>query len=526
MERDDRPIRKSTRRQFLVRSGQIAGVITLSACGAPGASNQGFQAAPSAAPTAAGDAAAPVASAAPSTAAPSAAGGELSGQVIISITQDVPDEAQKALIDAYRKQRPNIEVLFERPGAAEENYDTYLGTVLAAGNTWDKDYDFQLSQYNIFRENVVLPTRAVHINWFYNKTLFEKAGVEPPTTWAEFVEACDKLQAAAITPVAANYMWQVPQWVTSIYFDQYNINWVETVRAKPGDWNFVPGLDDTFKFDPNDPNIHMKYTFNAQRYWKGVRDGELRFDTPEMAELVANLAAVFPKHATQDFFVIEDNYVPFLQQQVAMMINGSWMYDTISRDMESLSPERLEDLELPENTSIKAFEWGTFEVPPMEGSLIKSPVRSIESAAGEYLSIIDKNQQQTELALDFLMFWLSAPGYQAYFDGRVEAADLNASGPLMVRDVKQTPELEQAFSQIKFMGNAENSFNYLFTDFGGGDLATDVRNLLKEALEGKMTPEEYGKRMQAYSQDNFDRILAQIGMSMADIDDPARQPGT
>jgi raffinose/stachyose/melibiose transport system substrate-binding protein len=39
----------------------------------------------------------------------------------------------------------------------------------------------------------------------YNKTLFKQAGLDPskpPTTWAQFVAACKKLEAAGITPIA------------------------------------------------------------------------------------------------------------------------------------------------------------------------------------------------------------------------------------------------------------------------------------------------------------------------------------
>ena len=38
---------------------------------------------------------------------------------------------------------------------------------------------------------------------FYNTELFEKAGVQVPTTYAAFVEACEKLKAAGITPIAS-----------------------------------------------------------------------------------------------------------------------------------------------------------------------------------------------------------------------------------------------------------------------------------------------------------------------------------
>lgn len=48
------------------------------------------------------------------------------------------------------------------------------------------------------------PMYLIGIGLMYNKDLFAKAGVTPPTgdrwTWAEFTAACDKLKAAGITP--------------------------------------------------------------------------------------------------------------------------------------------------------------------------------------------------------------------------------------------------------------------------------------------------------------------------------------
>ncbi|MDQ9760149.1 extracellular solute-binding protein, partial [Acinetobacter baumannii] len=38
--------------------------------------------------------------------------------------------------------------------------------------------------------------------FFYNKALFEQAGIEKePTTWAEFLDVCQKLKDAGITPM-------------------------------------------------------------------------------------------------------------------------------------------------------------------------------------------------------------------------------------------------------------------------------------------------------------------------------------
>jgi ABC-type glycerol-3-phosphate transport system substrate-binding protein len=538
---------KLSRRKFLILVGTAAGATALTACGA------------TTGPPAGGTT--PVGETTVATEATGAAAGGMQhqGQLIISLVgTGEPLERSKALSDAYKKVQPGVELLWEWPGVTGGEYPTWLGTQLAAspirpdivsgnyvgsfrgyvnfdqyrktinpytGNPWDKDLDWDFfNGRNAQGERIMLPTRSVHIMWFYNKALFEKAGVKPPNTWQEFVDVCTKLKEAGITPVAANYQWQVPQWLGAIYFDQYHINLIEMVRAQPGDWNYDPELDDQFVFDPKDPNIHNKYTYNRQRHFQAIRDGKLRYDTPEIADLVKNMAQIFPKYATQDFFVISDPYVPFLQQQVAIMVNATWSLPMLENDMRALSPERLKELEI-EGADIKPFEWATFENPPMEGPLVKGPVRSVESAAGEYLSIIEKDQAQVDRALDFLMFWTSKPGYQVWNDASIKSGQHAPGGPLEVNGVEDPPELQERFRQVKFMGNAETNFNN-FLAWGGGNLATDAKNLYKDALEGKISPEEFGKRLQRLITDNFDTILEASGLTKDDIDNPAKQPGT
>jgi len=51
-------------------------------------------------------------------------------------------------------------------------------------------------------EDYIPPTNSQIIPLvYYNKELFSKAGVTPPTTWAEFMADCAKLKAAGIVPI-------------------------------------------------------------------------------------------------------------------------------------------------------------------------------------------------------------------------------------------------------------------------------------------------------------------------------------
>ncbi len=46
-----------------------------------------------------------------------------------------------------------------------------------------------------------LPYSRNHMGVFYNQTIFEENGVEVPTTWEEFLQVCETLQAAGVTPM-------------------------------------------------------------------------------------------------------------------------------------------------------------------------------------------------------------------------------------------------------------------------------------------------------------------------------------
>ncbi|MGP3954423.1 extracellular solute-binding protein [Nonomuraea sp. 3N208] len=60
-----------------------------------------------------------------------------------------------------------------------------------------------LSAYQIDGKTYGLPTDIGMVGFWYNKKLFEKAGItEPPTTWSAFLEDVKKLKAAGVTPIA------------------------------------------------------------------------------------------------------------------------------------------------------------------------------------------------------------------------------------------------------------------------------------------------------------------------------------
>jgi len=412
------------------------------------------------------------------------------------------------------------------------NLDKYrFETNPYTGRTWDEDlnWDFFVAR-DAKGQRPMIATEAVHILWFYNKDLFAKAGAAVPTTWDELAEACDKLLEAGITPISTNYVWKLPQWIIQIYMNQYFPEWVEEVRAQPGDYNYDEELDGKFTYSPNDMFVDGKFNMNPVRRFAAIKNGQIKYDSPEMVELVMNMKKVFPRCASKSLFVDTTDYSEFLQQEVAMIIDGTWSLPGLTRDMENLNKldeQRLKDLKITDASKLQPFEWGNFENPPMVGGLVKQDVRSVESASGVYGSIIDKNAEQTELAVDFLMFWFSKPGYQAFVDGGINSPrGYNVAGPIMVRDIVLPENLEKMIGSIRMMGNAENGRYYPW-DFGGvEDLDKQARDLYKQALEDKITPQEFATQLQSLWDDNWDKILSKAGLTEENLNNPALQPGS
>jgi multiple sugar transport system substrate-binding protein/raffinose/stachyose/melibiose transport system substrate-binding protein len=60
-----------------------------------------------------------------------------------------------------------------------------------------------------------LPLTVHYAAFFYNKAVFEKAGVTPPKTWEEFLTVCEKLKAAGVVPIAlgSRERWPAQFWL-------------------------------------------------------------------------------------------------------------------------------------------------------------------------------------------------------------------------------------------------------------------------------------------------------------------------
>jgi len=195
--------------------------------------------------------------------------------------------------------------------------------------------------------------------------------------------------------------------------------------------------------------------------------------------------------------------------------------------MTSLSDARREALKISKDTKIEPFEWGTFENPSMTDPEVQRTARAVESSAGPYCGLVQKDQAQTDMAMDFMMFWYSPVGQQIACDALIAGKTFTPSGPPFVKDVKLPEEYTKMFSQVQFLGNAEIGWNtFVRLGKGGGQLYQGSETLFADCLQKKVTPPDFAKQLGKMVVDNFGEILAGANLTDADIANPERKPAT
>ncbi|WP_097015668.1 ABC transporter substrate-binding protein [Anaerocolumna aminovalerica] len=141
-----------------------------------------------------------------------------------------------------------------------------------------------------------IPYSRQVIGYFYNKDLFEKAGIkEPAKTWDEFFEQCDKLLAEGITPVS---------------MDTADSGWLTSLLLGA----MIASNDEGEKF----MNTSLPKNYNTQ----------------EFIDAAGMIQKLFQKYTTQDAIggKYENGASNFFMEQTAIIANGPWMvsdfYDT------------------------------------------------------------------------------------------------------------------------------------------------------------------------------------------------------
>lgn len=167
---------------------------------------------------------------------------EFKGDItFVSNRTDKRDEIE-ALINEFEELHPNVNVELELIGDAETilqrkaSVGELPDVTLVPSNISKNEYvnyfltidDLGFNDNNIYNYDMVLGSDSrlyclnSSITWqgvIYNKEIFQKANIEKlPTTIEELFQACEKIKALGVTPIAINYRqsWTMNLWVDII----------------------------------------------------------------------------------------------------------------------------------------------------------------------------------------------------------------------------------------------------------------------------------------------------------------------
>lgn len=285
-----------------------------------------------------------------------------------------------------------------------------------------------------------IPYQPSIFGFFYNKTLFEEAGIqEVPKTWAELDAVCAKLKEKDITPITAD--------------DAYITSFMGLHLAKYLGQDGVKAL-------VGDPAVAKK-----------VESGEIPAVKWE-DEAVLNAAKALADFAKKGYFSehITTNAYPAGQNQefapgnAAIVICGSWLPNeakaTVSEDL----------------------AWGYFNYPSVEGGVDDNTANNIANQ----VFAINKDSKMQKEAMDYITYITTGETDKAF-----------ATEALCIPADKNNGD---AWPEELFGVKEQFDATTKFYDWAAGvENNNDVTPVLKEnslkLIGGQMTPEEFVSAM-------------------------------
>lgn len=478
------------------------------------------------------------------------------------------EEGWKAVVDGYKKLQPNVTVnidlkpvdgygdwiqnMFNSKDPASDivninmagpsatgksiNFMDYAdNTNPYTGQKWTDGFNFKMQTKDLAQNtwnNICLD--SVQVLWCYNKDIFKKVGVEPPTTWDEFAAVCDKIQKAGYQPLAVagdfNSFWAGQMgWLAQIYADQTTRGMINTYRAQKGDYDYDPAVDGVWKYNATDPFNDDPWNVNQNpvRAYKAIKDGTYAADSAGMKTVWTNLAKIFPKYAGgKSFFGTHDATSLFYQGKAAIFLDGAWRLAQYKRDMDNFEAgKEVTGTDSKAITGIQKFNLSTFNMPSMEGEGIEAKARTVEVAVG-FIGGVKKDQEHNDMVTDFLMYWSSKQGQSAYLDATINAGG-TPSGPSLVNGVELPKEYADMFSNLSFIGNCQKGNGVLIARGAPGDVQQSLRdwyNYSEQFLNGEISVDQWASSHKANISKYFNDSLKTAGINASDLDNPQNAP--
>ena len=294
---------------------------------------------------------------------------------------DIFDEDIDRVNSMYAKYLMDLEDLAAETGYEETANAALMAACREAGGGTLKTIPYQP---NVFA-------------FFYNKALFEQAGIEKePTTWAEFKDGCQKLKDAGITPMTMD-----DAYATSVI------------------------------------GYHLARLVGEEKVVEIVTEG--KWDDPAVLQMAKDIEEL----ASNGYYseMVGSNVWPAGQNTelalgtAAMYLNGSWL------------PNEVKDMAGPD------FQWGCFAYPELENG-----ANGIETNNfGAQVFGINKDSKMAKEAFDLITFITKGEYDQKLADMSVgiPADTTNTEWPEMVACAK--PVIEQSTGRFTWAAGVETN---------------------------------------------------------------------
>ncbi|MGQ9585383.1 MAG: extracellular solute-binding protein [Anaerolineae bacterium] len=279
----------------------------------------------------------------------------------------------------------------------------------------------------------VMPLVEVSWGFWYNQALFREKGWKVPTMWDEFIELCKEIKDSGIWPLSTGGK-SPTYWDTCIHQGLlYKLAGIEFVKDVD---NLVPGV------------------------WK----------RPVVKEAIQMERELWDKYLQPEAvgFATFDSQVEWLKGNCALVVSGTWL----ENEMRDQIPQ--------------GFQFGFFPVPGVRGG--KGDPTSVRTWFSEYQIIPAKSKHPYE-AMEYYRIFFSAEFARKF------AEMVHDTMPILGRTegVQLTPAMASVEAARKA---SKETYDYYIWHWYKG-YALETSKVLRPVLQGEITVEEYGDRMEA-----------------------------
>jgi raffinose/stachyose/melibiose transport system substrate-binding protein len=366
------------------------------------------------------------------------------------------------------------------------------------GRIWKETLNAQfLEKSKVGGDSTYIPLDFIEIAFYYNADIFTRLGLSPPTTWEEMLRQAARIRQAGLLPFAVpgnaeSYWAGTVGWIARFFSDAYLRHLLPQVMSRPGDWDYDARRNGKFRLDLRDPYNDALVVINTERLMDTIQSGKIRFDSERLGEMYTYIRE-FSQTWQRGFngANAQTAYTLFLTQRAAILLDTSQQIGQLLRDMDDLPPRA-------------RFRWSLFPVPPLTSSRFHLPPFRGVGGAGTVLGLVKKNQQQTELVVDFLMYLTTPRSAQILVEQAMKHRK-PLVGPMLIPGADIPETLRRYFRVFEKRGFEKLSFRGLQDE---QQSAWEWTVWAQRYMEGRLTLPEFLKRYQQLMQAAVPRVVA------------------